>query len=468
MTLSLGMILWLVAVPIVLGAFALRALGVRYDDDRLGFVAWTIPSGALVLGLSLWAYVALGIEPWLWGTAPLFSGLLLALIGSRHRQSMASLEPRPRGGRGFVALAVIGSLWCVLQFVARAAFPSVEGDEGNIWSIKAKSLIVDWYGGDFAAAQVWNLHPDYPLLNPLLQAWTYSQQGELLQFENRLLIHLCVLGLWLAVCAALRRRVGGWLAGLLALTVLLAPRFYWLCRPSFADGMVALGAVLALDGWLRYRDTGHAPWLRLSALGAAFALWSKNEAALYAATVGIAALLAVAAGRARLRPPSATAAGALLIPLSIVAAQVLWNRQFALRNDLFGENPTGKSLVTLFLEQFDERATVVGWRLLELMFDVMGEFGVLLVLFLAPLLWPRAALGKQLFVPTLALIGSCVGLHLVYVGSHLDLERHMDTSHRRVIYQLVPVTLVWFSALIAQLTAPQSRLSGGARSSVQR
>ncbi|MEC7583517.1 MAG: hypothetical protein VYE77_04305, partial [Planctomycetota bacterium] len=277
MTVSVGMLLWLVGVPIALGAFALRALGVRYDDDRLGFAAWTIPAGSLVLGLSLWAYVALGIEPWLWATAPLFSGLLLAFLGSRRRESVESQEPRPRGGYGFVALAVIGSLWCVLQFIAAAARPSVEGDEGNIWSIKAKSLIIDWYGGDFAAAQVWNLHHDYPLLNPLMQAWTYSQHGELLQFENRLLVHLCVLGLWLALCAALRRRLGGWVAGLLALTVLLAPRFFWLCRPAFADGMVALGALLALDGWLRYRETGHAPWLRLSALGAAFALWSKNE-----------------------------------------------------------------------------------------------------------------------------------------------------------------------------------------------
>ena len=164
-----------------------------------------------------------------------------------------------------------------------------------------------------------------------------------------------------------------------------------------------------------------------------------------------------------MRRPGAAAAGALLIPLTIVTAQALWNRQLALRNDLFGENPTGKSLVTLFVEQFAERASYVAGRLLELITDVTGEFGVLLVLFLAPLFWPRAALGRQLFVPTLALIGSCVGLHLVYIGSHLDLKAHMDTSHRRVIYQLVPVTLVWFAALLGQTVGADSRLVGSGR-----
>ena len=351
------------------------------------------------------------------------------------------------------AFAFACAVYCVFHFVAAAARPSVEGDEGNIWSLKAKSLLVDWYGGDFAAAQVWNLHPDYPLLNPLLQAWVHSQAGEILQFENRLLVHLCVLGLWLALCVALRRRVGGWLAALLALTVLLAPRFFWLCRPSFADGMVALGAVLAIDGWLRYRDSGRPAWLRLAALGAALALWSKNEAALYAASVAIAAALAVVLRRARLRPPSAAAAGALLIPLGVVTAQVLWNRQFALRNDLFGDNPTGKSVTTLFVEQFQERAWVVGGRALWLISNVAREFGVLLVVFTAPLIWPRIALGKRLFVPTLALIGSAVGLHLVYVGSHLDLDQHLATSHERVLHQLVPVALVWFAALVGEVTS---------------
>ena len=54
-------------------------------------------------------------------------------------------------------------------------------------------------------------------------------------------------------------------------------------------------------------------------------------------------------------------------------------------------------------------------------------------------------------MPTLALIGGVLGLHLVYVGSWLDVEFHLRTSHERVLFQLVPAALLWCVALAREV-----------------
>src|SRR5262249_6598009 len=160
---------------------------------------------------------------------------------------------------------------------------------------------------------------------PLLQAWVYSQCGAVEQFLNRVPIQLCTLSLWLATCAAVRRLLPPWLGALLLLPLLLDAEFRSACRTAYAGGIVALRLVLALDGWLRCGALPRgapaaAPMRALLACGLAFALWSKNEAALYVAAAIAAAALTARLPRARRWP------GAIwLLPLLVVAAQWTWN-----------------------------------------------------------------------------------------------------------------------------------------------
>jgi hypothetical protein len=357
----------------------------------------------------------------------------------------------PRGRPAFAVVLGLGALYGLLQCTAGASRPCVEGDEANLWALKAKSLLVDWYGGDFVEAQHWNVHPDYPLLDPLLQAWVHSQAGEILHFENRLPIQLCVLALWFAVASALRARANGWIAGGLLLLLPCAKSFGWLCRAAYADGLVALGLVVALDGFLRSRERGERRWAWLAALGGAFALWAKNEAMLYVAAVAAAGAVGWVVHWRRAGRPARGTLCVLLVPSAVVVAQALWNRSLGLQNDLLGANPTGKTMATLFVEQFAARMPVVAGRAFDLIAGIRREYGVFLVLLLAPICWPRSALGARLIVPTLALLAGVVGLHLVYVGSWLDLEFHLLTSHERVLFQLVPATVVWCGALVREV-----------------
>lgn len=445
-----GALWWSLLVPLLLGVLALRAIGFGPDRDRLSFCGLVWPAGCLVLGWSLHAMLLLRIEPRFWWVVPLFAALALLLLPSQR--GAACVPPgtaAPRAGPWFFGFVLVGAACVLVQVIAGASRPCVEGDEGNIWGLQGKSLLVDYFTGDYAAAQRFNLHPDYPLLNPLLQAWVQSQHGRLLYFTNRLPIQLCALSSWLLLCAALRHRLPGWCAALLAATVLLSEPFRSSSRTAYADGMVALGVLIAGDAWLRAKQGGGPVWHRVAALGAAFALWSKNEAMLYAAAAAAAAAIAsaVASRRGRREAMPWRSLAWLLLPFGTLALQWAWNARFGLQNDLLGANESGRSMFALLLEHGPERLPVVLEVATAAMTSLMEPHAVFLVLLLAPLCWPRVALQGALLPLTLTLLLSLCGLHLVYLGTHLDLPHHLLTSYLRVTWQLVPATLVWFAAL---------------------
>lgn len=441
------------ATPAVLGAFAMRALGLRWREDPLGHVAWAWLLGCLVLALGVQVAIEVRLPSTVWWGIPIVLGAVLLAVTRRDNPSSNPVRPPPVG-RGYAVFVLLGVALALLFVAAGMDRPCVEGDEGNIWSLKAKSLLVDWPAG-FAAAQVYNLHPDYPQLNPLLQAWSYAWTGvpDFVQFENRWPVQLCNVALFVAVAAALRRRLAPLPAALLASLVLLEPEFSSLCRTAYADGLVALGVVVALDGWLRWREHGDRRFAWLAAFGLAFAVWSKNETMLYLVAAGGAALLtrlwlpplAGGVSRRNLR---------LLLPAAcVVGYSMLWNRRFGMRSDLFGNNPTGKSMFTLMAEQWPERVPALAGEALRLFVDVGHAHVVFALVLLGTALAPRRAFGPALALPVLALLAAFVGLHVVYVGSFLPLRFHLDTSYTRVLFQLVPAAVVLLGSMLAEVVA---------------
>lgn len=452
-------LVYALAIPILIGAPALSLLGLRWRDDRLGFAAWVWPVGCLGLAAVLQVAIALGVPGTAWWSLPLLLVAVLIALG-RRRAAPATPAAPPPAGAGFVVFVLVGVAFCLWFAIAGMDRPCIEGDEGNIWSLKAKSLLVD-LPDLFAAAQVYNLHPDYPQLNPLLQAWVYALTGvpEFVQFENRWPIQLCDIALFVAVAAALRHRLPAWIAAVLAAFVLLEPEFQSLCRTAYADGMVALGLVVALDGFLRWRDRGHRGHAWLAGLGLAFALWSKNETLLYV-TCAAATAVAVRRWNAPMRGGWSRRNLLLLLPAGfVIAGTASWNSCFDLGSDLFGANATehaGKTMFELMGEQWRERVLAMfaeAGRWILALDHIHVVFGLLLALVI---LVPRIALGRELAVPTLALLGAFVGLHAVYVGSPLPLRMHLDTSYLRVHFQLLPAGLVVIAAAWRAVAAGRS------------
>jgi hypothetical protein len=447
-----------VLVPAVLGGFSLRAIGLRRGDVGIAWPAWAWLLGCLLLGVCVQLGLELHLPPaWLWAI-PLVS--VVALSGAvRRRQTAAGgvaegpaiREPRDRG---LVAFVLAGAAFCVFLAIAGMNRPCIEGDEGNIWSLKAKSLLVDW-PDSFAATQVYNLHPDYPQLNPLLQAWTYAMTGvpDFVQFENRLLVQLCAVALFVAVAAALRRRLPALPAALLASLLLFEPEFLSLCRTAYADGMLALGLVVATDAFLRWRADGDRRYGWIAGFALAFALWSKNETMLYVGCAAAAAMIT----RAWVPPERggwSTRNFVLLLPAcAVVLNTAIWNRRFGMKSDLLGANPTGKSMFTLMAEQWQERVPAMFWEALHGMVSLSHAHVVFALAMCALLLAPRHALGRNLALPLLALLGAFAGIHVVYVGSFLPLRFHLDTSYTRVTFQLLPAMLVVIAAIVSEVVA---------------
>lgn len=457
MTLGFGELAWLLGSPLLLGLFVLRACGIRPSDDRVACLGWAWMLGCLALGLLLFAWLHLGVPAWLWWTAIPFGVIATGLLAAQPRLRPVAGCPVPRPfDPWFAGFVVVGLAFCMLQVGAGMSWPCIEGDEGNIWSLKAKSLLLDPLSSGFAEAQRHNLHPDYPMLNPFLQAWVNAGRDPLLHFENRLLVQCCGIALFLALAGALRSRLPGWLAGLLSLVVLLEPQFTAQCRLAYADGMVALGMLVAWDAWLRGREQGRLGWRWLAAAGLAFALWSKNEAMMYAAASFGGLLLG-----ALIHPPAAwlphlRGIACLALPALVVALQAWFNSIHGLQNDLLGANPTGRTLTELVVAQFDERAPVVAMRGAEQAFSLRAAHGVFALLLLAPIVLPLRCFARELAALTLMLLASLAGVHLVYVGSFLDLEFHLSTSHDRVLFHLVPLAVLWFACLARGLLGTAS------------
>jgi hypothetical protein len=210
---------------------------------------------------------------------------------------------------------------------------------------------------------------------------------------------------------------------------------------------------------LRWRTSGAAGDKWMAALGAAFACWSKHEATAWIVVAGMTGIVGRAVWtpmRGGLSPRNLAA----WLPIAAVAGLTCWcNWTHDLHNDLWGANPTGASLPALFMAQWPARASAVVAEFAAVAGNPAGAHSVLAVLLLSPLWCWRAAFGRELGVVTVALIGAVLTLHAVYVGSWLPLRQHLDTSYARVLFQLVPATLVWFAAVAeAHLRTPDSAL----------
>ena len=443
--------LWVMASILLLGALVLGACGMRARADWMTFCGFVWPAGCLVLGLGLWLAVIGGVEPqyWLWLPLPI-GGVVLAC--SSLSAAAPSLDPAPRTSLFLRLVLAFAVVVFALHFAAAAAFPCLLGDEANLWAAKAKSLYLDWYRSEFVLAQTYTPHPDSPLLNPLLQAFVYAGNGEVVHIGNRWPIQLCALSLVFAVAAAVKRRAGCGVAALLVLPLVLEPEFRHMSSTAYADGMVGLGLVLLIDGFLREQESPHRSHRAMAAIGCAFALWSKNEASLYVALAVAGYVGAVVLGRVA-RPKISVAHLWLLLPLAVAVGQFAWNRWFSLHNDLFGKGGPEGSVPELFVAQFGDRALPVLLAAGELLLDPRRLHVVLVVPFVAALVAWRTVATRALLVPTFVIVTAVVVLHLIYIGSYLVLWFHLQTSHRRVLFQLVPAALVWTAALVREARA---------------
>lgn len=450
-------------LPLVLGAALLGLLGIGWRSDRIAFLGWAWIAGAC--GTALVVFV------WLWSgldvssaavPAAAVAGLALCAGWLGRRRPRAELVATTRAAdtatrleRGSFGVVLVGVLLLTAARILLATLqPVVTDDEGNFWAMEAK---VAWLSGGFVPAFGATLrepnfvyNADYPNLNPLLQVWTFAHAGRLVHVANRLPIQLFALAQVLVAAAALRRLVRPAFAALLLL-VLVAPReAAFQTQLAHGDLMVGLGALVALDAWLRWRATRAPAAFRLLALGLALMLWSKNEGLLYALCIALAAALAYALARDEPAVQEGAPARApwawLLLPAAVVAMNWSFNAWFGFTSGFVANERREAGLLALFFAQFDERFSAVTGHLARRVLLSPAHSGLVFAAFfvgVVPYLRRR-----EFALPAAALFLALGGIAAVFIGAPHDVRWHLGTAATRVTFQLFPAAVLGLGLLL--------------------
>jgi hypothetical protein len=460
--------IWIVLVLVLTGWRALLVLGISPREDRLAFAGWAIAAGLLLNALLL---LALG---WAWPGAlrpvpiTLAQAILIVVLGilGRRRPRVAKLPAPARRGwmeRGFRAVVALALVLFVLRILVGDLAPALTGDEGMLWGLKARAIAsAEGLGPDYLSlmARPGLRHEDYPLCNPLLQAWVLVLEGNG-AILLRLPMQLGAVALLLSFAAALRRVTGPLVAA--ALVVIFSASFATAgaAMTAGAEGLVALGLVVAVDALVRYEREARGAWLGLAAIGLALALFTKNDAALF-----VLGILVGAGVRALTWPPARPRPRLLLwlaAPLATMLLTIAFNTQAGFANDLTHGKGDGVGLLArLGAQALDYLPTTLEYFVQNVFLSPHFD-GLVGLLFLAALLLvgTRALAGEpsdiarlgRALVPAVGFLIGIAGLFVIYLATPQPLEWHLETSCVRVAWQVLPLAALGLAALVQDPTS---------------
>ena len=458
-------LLWLLAPPALLGLALARLLGLTPAGDRWAFWAWSWLLGALGTALVtfVWLHTPLAVGT-VWPLDAAVLGLALAAAWWGRRAPPVAPAPAaaaPRWERIVFALALgLGLVVTLQRMLEGDRVPIFEDDEAHVWALKAKLI---FHSGGFTPAfdaaladEHFVYHRDYPLLIPLLHLWTFAHCGEITHVLNRVPIQLFALALVPALGSALARVVRPAAAAALVWVVIATAEAARQGRTAHADLALALGLVVALDGWLRWRSDGQPAWWRLSCAGAGLVVFAKTEGLLLvvACLCGLVAARLVRGGPLE-RPmgsgdarASRAARGWLALPLGLVLLTWCFNAYHGFANDVAVGDQRDQGFVGLLLSQAGPRlGTVLAWSWENLLLSRPWS-GHLpwLALGLMVVLAPRLR-RDALAIPALAVLAAYSGHLLVFLGTPHEIEWHLSTAAGRVSWQVAPALALWIGAV---------------------
>ncbi|PIE25226.1 MAG: hypothetical protein CSA62_01490 [Planctomycetota bacterium] len=450
-----------VGLMLVAGLGLVRLFGLRSDwmsDLARGYALGALSTA--LLALPLWA---------LWpGPFPFYAVAALLLLLALAGALLPPLVPQPlpesreyAPGKPwaewlFRAAVLLALCFALLRILAAWTEPIVLGDEAELWAYKAQQLFA--HGGpsaSFAAKMNQPLpvvHPDYPMLSPLLLSWLYASFGEVVHLDARLAAQAASLALLLLLAASLRRYAGPLIAAPLLLVYVGLPWTRVLASDVGGESYLAFGLLLAFESFLRARAMGQLRWATLASVGLAFALWSKNEGQLYLLAIAAAALLGGLLDPKRLlaslRP---RLAWLTLLPIPVMlAVHMATNRALGFESTF--SKVEGGNLLTLLLERLPlQSGEVLGYFVSRVALAPAHSSLLLPLALLLCLLLPRVVLRRtELRLPLLAILIGYAGLcaTIIAAAKPEQLAWLLDTAMPRICFQLLPALLLWTGVLL--------------------
>ncbi len=465
-----GGLLGVLGVPLLLGFGLVARLGPKRDLDALAWTGFAVLCGWLGTGLFYFAWLLLGFSVTPTIPAVVLSACGLWLLYPRFRDAR-----KHKAGRGspawgpadwVFALAVLLVMASLLDDVLRSTLlPVLQGDEANLWALRSKILYTsDGFTDGFRDLMLdgdYVYHKDYPLLDPLLQTWSYAWASGITHFGNRVVIQCVPIGAVLALASSFRNLAGPLRATALLLILVAPAPFESLLREGVGDLLVASGLALAAAAVLRYRRTRDSGDLRLLGLSVAAMLWSKNEGLLYLIAGLCAALGALLLSRKRAGAPRfaglrclVTARPwrslALWIPLAILLVHLGFNSVLGFEST-WSKHESG-NLLSLFLGQFTAHLVpVLEFFAREVLFSPAQSlflFPLLAVLSLPLLSRDQRLVERSL---SLTLLFALLGLASVFIACPIGtkgLPWLLQTAAQRVSFQLYPFAVLIFAGFL--------------------
>jgi hypothetical protein len=303
------------------GAGIGRALGLwRAPRELLPAVAPAYLIGVAACGVAAeWALVA-GLGVARWQVVAGCAVLTVAGLRPRRRDPVLPTQPGRQRGRAVLALKGAVGLMAVLLLVDAAFRPLSERDAWVMWTMKAKAITL--LGGldarVFAGVAYHQVHLDYPLLLPALEAIGFRFMGAI----DTQVIHLQAALITAALLGSLPRLLAGRVPEAVAwgsaLLIAVSPSLVDQAGAGLADAPLAVFFAMATVCAWRWLTEGRTELLVLTALFAAAVLATKREGTPFVAVLVI--VLVVAAGRGR----RLAAAGAGVAALASAAPWQLW------------------------------------------------------------------------------------------------------------------------------------------------
>lgn len=423
-----------VVVPACAGRAVLSALGLGTAPGAL--VLWC---HGYVVGQGMAAAL---VALWLLAGQPV-PGLIipLALVAvacCRRRRPAAAPARLPPWLRVAVAFVVVAFVVACLR---TNLLPIHHGDEGEIWSAKAKVL----YGRPMGAlAAGWPLvaNADYPCMNPLLQISAFAAAGRVLHAESRLPLQAFGIVVVLLLAAGVAARTRQWVA-VAAVVACAATLGTGAATSAYADTLLACTLLATVDALVRWRDEGDPAWWRVACIAAGTLLASKNEGVMWAALVFSCAIATSWSWCRQRRPLRRRELGWLLVPIAVVLAGQVFNAVHGMHPHLLAANAAGSGPLGRLLDQSVENAPVVFGTFGRMLVDPAPHrlLPALCIMagFVAALAGGRRFLQSPAALVVGCVVGGLVGYMTVFLSSPYDVAWHLATGAERIVEHLVPL-----------------------------
>ncbi|MEK6643064.1 MAG: glycosyltransferase family 39 protein [Planctomycetota bacterium] len=374
---------------------------------------------------------------------------------------------------GTVIACICAATSALSLFIGR---PHGNWDAWAMWNMRARFLFLagpDWrltFGEEMTG-----VHPDYPLLQPLVVSRLWVLLGDDSTIIPRLTSSLFTLATAVVLFTSVAR-LRGMVVACVALTILVSsPVVAEEAASQFADMPVAfyfLAATVALTSAVNAKF-GINRLLALAGLCAGCAAWTKNEGVLFTAALLVSTFVVMCKShglRRAIKSVIVVLAGASPMLLLVAAAKL----SFSWKNDLFHERGMSH-LLALLTDASRYRA--FGHWFAELLPGIISPWMLsLMALLIVMSGWTARSPGHTLesirnphcLAAALTLTLVALGYTLIYLTTPHDIGWHLRTSLSRLILHLWPSLLfVIFSGASALRACPQNpvwhRLIAGAK-----